>query len=138
MNSDARSRGDWQGMNWVRQTTRLAIYLRDGLACAYCGASLEDGAQLTLDHLTPHSAGGKNMASNLVTCCKRCNSARGVRPWRKFCGAVAVYLNGGVTVDEIANHVRACARRKMTQYRAEARELIARRGSAARVLADRG
>lgn len=30
-------KADWQGMNWIRQDKRLAIYLRDGLACVWCG-----------------------------------------------------------------------------------------------------
>ena len=123
------------GMNWVRQTTRLAIYLRDGLACAYCGASVEDGATLTLDHLNPCSRGGDNAPGNLVTACSRCNSSRGNRSVRSFCRAVASYLNHGVTADEIERHVRATVRRQLP--RTEARELIARRGSAARVLAAR-
>ena len=76
----ARGRGVYQGMNWITQKKRLAIYLRDGLACAYCGASVETGAQLSLDHLIPHSEGGTNHESNLVTCCSRCNSSRGARP----------------------------------------------------------
>ena len=49
-----------QGMNWLRPEKRLAIYLRDGLACCYCGSGVEDGVKLTLDHLTPHSQGGTN------------------------------------------------------------------------------
>jgi len=126
----------WTGMNWCRQTTRLAIYLRDGLACAYCGHSIEDGALLTLDHLTPHSRGGSNAATNLVTCCKRCNSSRGNRSVSAFARAVADYLNHGATADEIVRHVRATARRQLP--RTEARELIARRGSVARVLASGG
>jgi hypothetical protein len=123
---------NWQGMNWIRQSTRLAIYLRDGLACAYCGASVEDGAQLSLDHLQPHSKGGDNKPTNLVTCCSRCNSARGNRSVRSFCQGVAEYLDTDYRT--IERHVRACARRSMTAPRREARELIARRGSAARAL----
>jgi hypothetical protein len=126
---------DWAGMNWVRQTTRLAIYLRDGLACAYCGHSVEDGAALTLDHVKPHSKGGSNDAANLVTCCKKCNSSRGNRSVAGFARAVAGYLNHGATAAEIISHVRNTTRRSLP--RAEARELIARRGSVARVLAQR-
>jgi len=122
-----------QGMNWVRQSTRLAIYLRDGLACVYCGDSLEQGAQLTLDHLKPHSKGGTNEAKNLVTCCHRCNSARGNRPVKTFCKTVAEYLNHDADPDEILKHVRRTARRQLP--RKEARKLIKRRGSVARVLA---
>lgn len=74
----------WQGMNWCRPSTRLAIYLRDGLACVWCGAGVEEGARLTLDHLKPHSKGGSNAPSNLLTACKRCNDSRGARSAAKF------------------------------------------------------
>jgi 5-methylcytosine-specific restriction endonuclease McrA len=133
MNNATNNRKEnWQGMNWIRQTSRLAIYLRDGMACAYCGATVEDGAQLSLDHLKPHSKGGDNKPTNLVTCCSKCNSARGNRPVRTFCQAVAQYLN--VDAKAIERHVRACARRSLTEPRKEARKLIARRGSVAKVL----
>lgn len=134
--NDARSRGIWNGMNWIRQDKRLAIYLRDGLACAYCGVSVESGAQLTLDHLKPHSKGGENSDANLVTCCKRCNSSRGNRSVRAFSRGVAEYLDHGATAQEIERHVRTTSRRKLAPYKAEAKAMIARRGSAARVLAD--
>ena len=122
-------------MNWCRQSTRLAIYLRDGMSCAYCGATIEDGAILSLDHLVPRSHGGGNQVTNLVTCCKKCNSSRGNRSVRAFCRAVAEYLGHGIKATEIERHVRACARRSMAEPRREARKLIARRGSVARVLA---
>jgi len=120
------------GSKWIRQTTRLAIYLRDGMACAYCGASLESGAELSLDHLTPYSKGGSHHPSNLVTCCGHCNSSRGNRSVPAFCRAVAAYINHGADPVGIERHVRACARRALP--RAEARELIARRGSYAAAL----
>lgn len=122
-----------QGMNWIRQTTRLAIYLRDGLACCWCGDAVENGAQLTLDHVVPHSKGGSNDPANLVTCCHRCNSSRGSRSVPKFAAAVAGYLNHDADAAEIIRHIRATVRRQLP--RAEAREMIARRGSVARVLA---
>ena len=127
---------NWKGMNWIRQEKRLAIYLRDGLACVYCGDSVENGAKLSLDHLVPDSKGGSNEATNLVTCCTRCNSARGNRPVRAFTRAVAEYLDHGVTPEEIERHVRNTAKRSLTGPKAEAKELIARRGSAARVLSE--
>jgi hypothetical protein len=135
-NETARTRGDWQGMNWIRQEKRLAIYLRDGLACVYCGHSVESGASLTLDHLKPHAKGGCNHESNLATACERCNKSRGTRSVRAFSRAVAEYLNHGVTPDEIERHVRNCARRALPM--AEAKAMVARRGSAARVLAEIG
>ena len=126
-------RESWTGMNWIRQDKRLAIYLRDGLSCCYCGASVEQGAQLSLDHVKPHSKGGSNKATNLVTCCTRCNSARQDRPVAEFARGVANYL--GVDAAEIVAHVRRVRRRQLP--RAEAKAMIARRGSAARVLAQR-
>lgn len=53
------------------------IRARDGHKCAYCGRTEEQsGAKLHLDHLTPKSEGGQDVASNLVLACRRCNSSR--------------------------------------------------------------
>jgi hypothetical protein len=113
-------------MNWIRPEKRLAIYLRDGLACCWCGAAVEDGTKITLDHLTAHSAGGSNESSNLVTACHRCNSARGNRSVRVFAGRVAGYLNHGVTAATILSHIRQTTAQPVDV--AAARELISRRG----------
>lgn len=118
-----------QGMNWIRQEKRLAIYLRDGLSCAYCGFSVEDGAQLTLDHLTPYSHGGSNKPENLVTCCARCNSSRGNRPVEEFAASVAGYINHGITTKDILDHIAACTARHIDV--ATAKTMIDRRGSCA-------
>ena len=113
-----------QGMNWLHKVTRLAIYLRDGLACVYCGATLED-VRLTVDHLTPYTDGGSNDPSNLVTCCHKCNSSRGARPWRAFARDVAQYLS--VPADHIIRHVNNCRRRSLD--RAAARRVLNRQPS---------
>ena len=124
-----------QGMNWIRQEKRLAIYLRDGLACAYCGHSVEDGASLSLDHLIPHSHGGTNEPTNLVTACERCNKSRGTRSVAHFAIVVAAYLDHGADPEQIKLHVYLLAAQPLSLYRAEANALIARRGSLSRVLA---
>lgn len=129
-NKPARRNG---GGKWCHPTTRLSIYLRDGLACAYCGATVEDGAILSLDHLTPHSHGGSNAATNLVTACKRCNSSRGNRSVAVFARAVAQYLGGDADAAAIRTHVRACARRPIP--RAEALDMLRRRGTVAACVA---
>lgn len=121
-----------QGMNWIRQEKRLAIYLRDGLACAYCGQGVEQGVKLSLDHIITWSRGGSNDASNLVTCCTTCNSARADRPMRTFAGKVAGYINHGVTAADIVKHVNNCRQRVLPM--SEAKDMIARRGSAAAAL----
>jgi hypothetical protein len=43
-----------QGMNWISQHKRLAIYLRDGLACCYCGDSIMEDAKLTGEQIIAH------------------------------------------------------------------------------------
>lgn len=126
--SDARDRGDWQGMNWIRKDKRLAIYLRDGLACAWCGAGIEDGATLTLDHCIPHSKGGSNSEKNLVTCCSTCNSARGNRSMTAFAKAVAAYADKHDAGTILRRIIRFRAR-ELAQYRKQAKGLIESRSS---------
>ncbi len=43
--------------------------------CHYCGARVHP-AQLTMDHVVPIVRGGKSSRSNVVTCCKDCNSKK--------------------------------------------------------------
>mgnify|MGYP001579970037 FL=1 len=120
------SNGQGQGMNWIRKEARLGLYLRDGLACCYCGEGVEDGAQLTLDHLVAHSHGGTNVKTNLVTACHRCNSRRGNRDWREFAASVAGYLNHGITAEQIIGHIETTVHRPVDV--AAARTIIAQRG----------
>ncbi len=65
-----------QGMNWIRQDKRLAIYMRDNLCCVYCTFGIKNGIKLTLDHLIPYAKGGTNKETNLVTCCNICNNKK--------------------------------------------------------------
>ena len=115
-------------MNWIRPTTRLAIYLRDGMACTWCGYAAEDGAQLTLDHCKPRSKGGDNTPKNLVTACFKCNASRGTRSLVAFSKVVASYINYEVNAEDIRTHVTACRRRALTKYQREARDLMSRSG----------
>jgi hypothetical protein len=117
------------GMNWISKPSRLAIYLRDGMACAYCGATLEDGAQLTLDHITTREDGGSNKPANLITACHRCNSNRGNRDFTEFVQAVAAYLNHGITGDMIIFHVTHCLTRDLKPFRQMAKKIISQRPS---------
>lgn len=63
------------GYKWIRKEKRAAIYRRDGNACVYCGRRTRGGT-LTLDHVVPRAEGGSNEATNLITVCFECNSAR--------------------------------------------------------------
>lgn len=110
-----------QGGNWIRAPKRYAIYCRDGVACVYCGASLADGAVMTLDHLLPCSLGGSNSERNLVTACRPCNSARqdmALRDW------LIVLADRGVDTTGLAAKIRSHTRRSLTPYMAAARQLL--------------
>lgn len=122
----SKSNGQGQGMNFVRPEKRIALYVRDGLACAYCGSGIEDGTKLTLDHLVAHSHGGSNHATNLVTACHKCNSSRGNRDWREFAATVAAYLNHGISAQDIIGHIETTVQRPVDVK--QAKEIIARRG----------
>ena len=52
------------------------VLVRDRFTCAYCG---KISRQLTLDHVTPKSKGGKTSWENCVACCKKCNGKKAAR-----------------------------------------------------------
>jgi len=61
--------------------TRRNILARDEHRCQYCGKRLPL-SQLSLDHVTPKSRGGKSTWTNVVTACTPCNTQKGGRlPW---------------------------------------------------------
>lgn len=84
--------------SWIRPEKRWAIYLRDGQNCVYCEANLRNvGPQdVTIDHLVPRLATRKqtgsldNEPSNLVTCCRRCNTAKADKPVKPFASPSAL------------------------------------------------
>ncbi len=43
--------------------------------CYYCGRKFP-ARELTMDHIVPLSRGGKSIKSNLVPCCKECNTQK--------------------------------------------------------------
>ncbi len=70
--------------SWISKTRRTALYIRDSFTCVYCGKSLKDckPAEMGLDHLEDLVVGGghkgaNHASTNLVLCCRSCNSSRG-------------------------------------------------------------
>lgn len=53
--------------------SRHNIFKRDRNRCVYCGSK----EALTIDHVVPKSAGGKDSWDNLVTACQKCNAKKG-------------------------------------------------------------
>lgn len=80
------------GSKWIRPEKRLAIYIRDGFTCAYCGRDLKGAApaEVNLDHLLPRVAGGGNEATNLITACRSCNCSRQDKPWIDYATGGAI------------------------------------------------
>jgi 5-methylcytosine-specific restriction endonuclease McrA len=113
-----------QGGKWIRQDKRLAIYLRDGCSCVYCGHAQDEGATLTLDHVTAQSLGGTNKETNLVTACLSCNSSKGKLTVKEF----VVYLQDkGIDAQELPKKIRRHTRRSIKTLRKQAKAIIARR-----------
>lgn len=107
---------------WIRTDKRLAIYLRDGMCCAYCGARVEDGAVLTLDHLLARELGGKNDETNLVTACLSCNSSKQdatIRVWFQ------TLRDRGVDTDKVGPRVRRLTKKSLKKYREQAKGMLA-------------
>jgi len=84
-------RKEWHMKREPKRRTYLRILERDFFRCIYCGkSSFEDGAKLTLDHIYPHTRGGEDIASNLVTSCVDCNSRKNDR---KFKSGILTRIN---------------------------------------------
>lgn len=58
--------------------TRFNVFLRDKLECQYCGNGFP-APDLTFDHVTPRSQGGRTTWENVVTACSPCNLRKGGR-----------------------------------------------------------
>lgn len=58
--------------------SRNNIYARDDKTCQYCGQKFKIQS-LTLDHVIPKSVGGQTAWTNIVTCCKKCNTTKANR-----------------------------------------------------------
>lgn len=108
----------WHGSRWLSPRLRLAIYLRDGFLCLACGVSLSNAkpADITLDHIRPHSLHGEHKCpSNLYTCCRSCNSSRKAQRLALWASGNAVKL------------IRKHTRRSIKRYLRLATALLAER-----------
>ena len=56
--------------------TRFNVFLRDHFKCPYC-ATPHPTNDLTFDHITPRSRGGRTTWENVVTACSPCNLTKG-------------------------------------------------------------
>lgn len=54
------------------------LFRRDGSLCMYCAQRFRT-SDLTRDHITPLSLGGRDAWTNVVAACRRCNNHKGGR-----------------------------------------------------------
>ncbi|MBE6487028.1 MAG: hypothetical protein E7Z85_09340 [Methanosphaera stadtmanae] len=70
-----------EGRQSIPDRIRHEVFKRDGYRCRECGASLEEGATLEIDHIIPVANGGTNDIDNLQTLCKKCNRGKYTDEW---------------------------------------------------------
>ena len=67
----------------AKRLWRRSIKLHFGCTCVYCGETYELH-ELTLDHVHPRSLGGRNINTNVVPACTRCNQDIGSNHWQSW------------------------------------------------------
>ena len=64
--------------SYVPPLNNETLFRRDAHLCMYCGQRFSS-SQLSRDHVTPLSRGGRDRWNNVVTACRRCNN---LKAWR--------------------------------------------------------
>jgi 5-methylcytosine-specific restriction endonuclease McrA len=64
--------------HYVPPLNNRTLFRRDANLCLYCGMQFT-GRELTRDHVTPISQGGRDLWTNVATACRRCNNHKGGR-----------------------------------------------------------
>jgi hypothetical protein len=83
INSIIATRGEMHSFernaaDYVPPLNNHTLFKRDANLCLYCGAHFRT-SELTRDHVTPLSQGGRDAWTNVVTACRRCNNHKGGR-----------------------------------------------------------
>jgi hypothetical protein len=64
--------------DYVPPLNNRTLFKRDANLCMYCGTVFRT-SELTRDHVRPISHGGRDLWTNVVTACRRCNNHKGGR-----------------------------------------------------------
>jgi 5-methylcytosine-specific restriction endonuclease McrA len=62
--------------NYSPPLNNRTLFRRDGNLCMYCAQPFRT-SDLTRDHITPLSQGGRDVWTNVVAACRRCNNHKG-------------------------------------------------------------
>lgn len=77
----------------ISGTIQQKIWVRDGCQCLLCGKMMGD-VQMTIDHWIPLELGGAETASNLISCCRRCNKNKGSIHPQEYCATRGIDYEG--------------------------------------------
>lgn len=69
-----------QGLKYLFQTEREAVFSRDHYTCQVCGKSVKDGVILHTHHIGYWKGYRSNRISNLLTVCEHCHTAKNHKP----------------------------------------------------------
>ncbi len=87
----------------IPNSTRKAVYRRDGYLCALCGS----GQYLQIHHVIPRGEGGSDFPENLITLCSKCHAqAHGID----------VYATGEDGYPTQADVIQACVEYMADMY----------------------
>lgn len=83
VSSIVATHGTGQGLAFIRDQyvpplNNRTLFKRDANICLYCATRFQT-RDLTRDHITPLSKGGKDTWNNVATACRRCNNHKGGR-----------------------------------------------------------
>jgi len=70
--------------NYSPPLNNQTLFRRDGYLCMYCAQKYR-AADLTRDHITPLSQGGRDVWTNVVSACRRCNNHKGGKTPEQAC-----------------------------------------------------
>lgn len=76
--------------NGTPALTNRTLFQRDRHLCGYCGKVFSD-LRLTREHVIPVSRGGKDIWTNVVTACERCNNKKDNKLLEE-CGMQLLYV----------------------------------------------
>jgi 5-methylcytosine-specific restriction endonuclease McrA len=83
VSSIVATRGDTRALErnrdcYVPPLNNQTLFKRDANICLYCATRFR-ASELTRDHITPLSRGGRDSWTNVATACRRCNNHKGGR-----------------------------------------------------------
>ena len=108
-------------INKIPADLRLAVYLRDGNACVYCGKPRPYGVLFEADHYRAEVWNGPTEAGNLLCCCPACNKLKRELTPRAF----FVFLEDlGMLTPGLQERVEAALATDIKPFMAQARALI--------------